>query len=130
MRKKKERLTEGKRNIIASLIDEYDIQSAEDIQDALKDLLGGTIESMLSTELDTHLGYESYERSNSSNSRNGSKSKKLRSKYRQFKIDVPQDRDRSFEPQIVKKRQKDISKIEEKIISMYAKGLSTRQISE
>lgn len=130
MRKKKERLTEGKRNIIASLIEEYDIQSAEDIQEALKDLLGGTIESMLRAELDTHLGYEPYERNDSLNARNGSKSKKLRSKYGQFEIDVPQDRDGSFEPQIVKKRQKDISQIEEKIISMYAKGLSTRQISE
>ena len=47
MAKRKERLTEGKKNIITSLIEEYDIQTAEDIQDALKDLLGGTIESML-----------------------------------------------------------------------------------
>ncbi|MDK2587556.1 IS256 family transposase [Romboutsia sedimentorum] len=130
MAKRKEKLSEGKRNIIASLIDEYDIQSAEDIQEALKDLLGGTIESMLRAELDTHLGYEPYERSVSLNARNGSKSKKVRSKYGQFEIDVPQDRDGSFEPQLVKKRQKDISHIEEKIISMYAKGLSTRQISE
>ena len=130
MRKRKEKMSEGKRNIIASLIEEYDIQSAEDIQDALKDLLGGTIESMLKAELDNHLGYEPYERNESSNSRNGSKSKMVRSKCGQLQIDVPQDRDGSFEPQIVKKRQKDISQIEEKIISMYARGLSTRQISE
>lgn len=130
MRKRKEKMSEGKRNIIASLIEEYDIQSAEDIQDALKDLLGATIESMLKAELDNHLGYEPYERNESSNSRNGSKSKMVRSKCGQLQIDVPQDRDGSFEPQIVKKRQKDISQIEEKIISMYARGLSTRQISE
>ncbi len=130
MGKMKEKLSEGKRNIIASLIEEYDIQSAEDIQDALKDLLGGTIESMLRTELDTHLVYEPYERSNSLNDRNGSKYKKLISKYGQFKIDVPQDPEGSFEPKLVKKRQKDISQIEEKIISMYAKRLSTHQISD
>jgi len=130
MKKRKERLSEGKRHIISSLIQEYDIQSAEDIQEALKDLLGGTIENMLKAELDNHLGYEPYERSESSNSRNGNKPKMVRSKYGQLEIDVPQDRDGSFEPHIVKKRQKDISQIEEKIISMYAKGLSTRQISD
>lgn len=130
MKKRKEKLSEGKRHIISSLIQEYDIQSAEDIQEALKDLLGGTIENMLKAELDNHLGYEPYERSESSNSRNGNKPKMVRSKYGQLEIDVPQDRDGSFEPHIVKKRQKDISQIEEKIISMYAKGLSTRQISD
>jgi transposase-like protein len=130
MKKRKEKLSEGKRHIISSLIQEYDIQSAEDIQEALKDLLGGTIENMLKAELDNHLGYEPYERSESSNSRNGNKRKMVRSKYGQLEIDVPQDRDGSFEPHIVKKRQKDISQIEEKIISMYAKGLSTRQISD
>lgn len=130
MGKRKEKRSEEKRNVIASLIDLYDIQSAEDIQDALKDLLGGTIENMLKAELDNHLGYEPYERSESSNARNGNKSKMVRSKYGQLEIDVPQDREGSFDPQIVKKRQKDISQIEEKIISMYAKGLSTRQISE
>ncbi|WP_316719128.1 IS256 family transposase [Terrisporobacter petrolearius] len=130
MGKRKQKLSEGKGNIIANLIEEYDIQSAEDIQEALKDLLGGTIESMLKAELDNHLGYEPYERTESSNSRNGSKPKMVRSQYGEFEIDVPQDRENTFEPQLVKKRQKDISSIEQKIISMYARGLSTRQISD
>lgn len=56
-------LNENKRNIIAALIDEYDIETAGDIQEALKDLLGGTIKSMMEAEMDDHLGYESYERS-------------------------------------------------------------------
>ena len=56
-------LTEGKKNIIAGLIEEYDIKTANDIQEALKDLLGGTIQEMLEAELNEHLGYESYERS-------------------------------------------------------------------
>ncbi|WP_346939788.1 IS256 family transposase [uncultured Clostridium sp.] len=128
--KRKERLSEGKKNIIADLIREYDIHSAEDIQDALKDLLGGTIESMLAAELDNHLGYDEYERNDSSDARNGKKQKQIRSKYGEMTIDVPQDRNSSFEPKVVRKRQKDISNIEDKIISMYAKGLTTRQISD
>ena len=130
MGKRRERLNEGKKNIIAQLIQEYDIHTAEDIQDALKDLLGRTIESMLTAELDNHLGYDPYERTDSANARNGKKQKTLRSKYGEIPIEVPQEREGSFEPQIVKKRQKDISSIEDKIISMYAKGLTTRQISE
>jgi transposase-like protein len=130
VKRKRETMSEGKKNIIAALLDEYDIQSAEDIQDALKDLLGGTIQSMLESEMDNHLGYEPYERSEGTNARNGKKSKMIRSKYGEMGIDVPQDRESSFEPKIVKKRQKDISGIEDKIIGMYAKGLSTRQISE
>lgn len=123
-------MTEGKRNIIQGLLQEYDIESAEDIQDALKDLLSGTIKEMMEAEMDDHLGYERYERSSESNSRNGTKPKRVRSKYGEFEVDVPQDRQSTFEPQIVPKRKKDISEIDDKIISMYAKGMSTRQISE
>ncbi|MGN0335203.1 MAG: IS256 family transposase [Lachnospiraceae bacterium] len=123
-------MTEGKRNLIQGLLKEYDIESAEDIQDALKDLLSGTIQEMLETEMDEHLGYEKYERSSEPNYRNGTKSKRVRSKYGEFEVDVPQDRQSSFEPQILPKRKKDISSIDDKIISMYAKGMSTRQISE
>ena len=127
---KRRKLTEGKKNIIAGLLREYDIQSAQDIEAALKDLLGGTIQSMLEAELDNHLGYDNYERSTNTDYRNGTKPKVLRSSYGEIPIDVPQDRDGDFEPRIVQKRKKDISGIEQKIIAMYAKGLSTRQISE
>lgn len=127
---KRRKLTEGKKNIIAGLLREYDIQSAQDIEAALKDLLGGTIQSMLEAELDNHLGYDNYERSTNTDYRNGTKPKVLRSSYGEIPIDVPQDRDGDFEPKIVQKRKKDISGIEQKIIAMYAKGLSTRQISE
>lgn len=124
------KMSEGKKNIITALLQEYDIQSAEDIQDALKDLLGGTIKEMMEAEMDEHLGYESYERSDNTNSRNAYKQKQIRSKYGETTIDVPQDRESTFEPKVVKKRQKDISAIDDKIISMYAKGMTTRQISE
>ena len=100
-------MTDGKRAIIQGLLQEYDIQNTQDIQDALKDLLGGTIKEMMEAEMDDHL-----------------------SSYGSMDIDVPQDRNSSFDPKIVKKRQKDISDIDQKIISMYAKGMTTKQISE
>ena len=123
-------LNENKKNIISALIEEYDIETADDIQEALKDLLGGTIKSMMESEMDEHLGYENYERSDNDNYRNGTKRKTVRSNYGEFQIDVPQDRQSSFEPKVVKKRQKDISGIDQQIISMYARGLTTRQISK
>jgi transposase-like protein len=123
-------MTEGKRNIIHQLLQEYDIETAEDIQEALKDLLGGTIKEMMEAEMDNHLGYEKSERSDSDDYRNGYKNKKINSSYGSMDIQVPQDRKSTFEPQVVKKRQKDISDIDQKIISMYAKGMTTRQISE
>ena len=129
-RRKREPMSEGKKNIIAKLIEEYDIRTAKDIEDALRDLMGGTIQEMLEAELDEHLGYRSYERSDSSNYRNGKKTKKIRGNLGETEIEVPQDRDGTFEPKVVKKRQKDISGIEQKIISLYAKGMTTRQISD
>ena len=129
-RRKREPMSEEKKNIIAELIEEYDIRTAKDIEDALRDLMGGTIQEMLEAELDGHLGYRSYERSDSSNYRNGKKTKKIRGNLGETEIEVPQDRDGTFEPKVVKKRQKDISGIEQKIISLYAKGMTTRQISD
>ena len=102
-------MTEGKRNIIQQLLQEYDIETAEDIQDALKDLFGGTIKEMMEAEMDDHLGYQKSERSDSDDYRNGDKSKRVNSSYGSMDIYVPQDRKSTFEPQIVKKRQKDIS---------------------
>lgn len=123
-------MTEGKRNIIRGLLEEYDIETAEDIQAALRDLLGGTIKEMMEAEMDDHLGYEKSERSDNDDYRNGYKTKRINSSYGSMEIDVPQDRKSTFEPQVVKKRQKDISDIDQKIISMYAKGMTTRQISD
>ena len=62
-------MSEGKKNIIGMLLEEYDIKSAKDIEDALKDLLGGTIQEMLESEMDEHLGYQEYERSDNPDSR-------------------------------------------------------------
>ena len=77
----KVQMTDGKRAIIHQLLDEYDIQTAEDIQDALKDLLGGTIKEMMEAEMDDHLGYSKSQRSESDDYRNGYKSKRVNSSY-------------------------------------------------
>ena len=85
-------MTDGKRNIIQQLQQEYDIQLAEDIQDALKDLLGATIKEMMETEMDEHLGYEKPRRSNKDDYRNSYKPKRINSSYGSMDIQVPQDR--------------------------------------
>lgn len=123
-------MTDGKRNLIRALLQEYEIESAQDIQDALKDLLGSTIKEMMESKIDEHMGYQKSQRSDSDNYRNGYKTKQINSSYGSMTIDVPQDRKSTFEPKVVKKRQKDISDIDQKIISMYAKGMTTRQISD
>src|SRR5699024_5766266 len=85
-------MTEGKRNIIHQLMEEYDIQTAEDIQEALKDLLGGTIKEMMEAEMEDHLGYEKSERSDNDDYRNGYKRKRINSSYGSMEIEVQKDR--------------------------------------
>lgn len=96
----------------------------------LQRLLGGMIEQMLEKEMDEHIGYTKHavEGHNSGNSRNGKTSKIVQSSYGPLELEVPRDRNGEFEPQVVKKRQRNISSFDNKIISMYAKGMSTRDI--
>jgi len=88
-------MTDGKRAIIQQLLQEYDIQ------DALKDLLGGTIKEMMEAEMDHHLGYEKSERTDSLDEvrdyRNGYKTKQVNSSFGSMDIEVPQDRLSEFE---------------------------------
>lgn len=96
----------------------------------LQRLLGPMIEKMLEAESDEHLGYDKHSPKgyNTGNSRNGSSSKTLTSSVGSIDIKVPRDRKGEFSPQLVKKRQTDISSLDSKIISMYAKGMTTRDI--
>ena len=89
-------MTEGKRNIIHQLLEEYDIQTAEDIQDALKDPLDGTIKEMMEAEIDDHLGYEKSQRSDNVDYRNGYKRYMVFMSYGSMEIEVPQNRKSSF----------------------------------
>ena len=113
------------------IIDEYDPKSLEDMNSALKDIFGPMLEAMLKGEMDDHLGYKSNDKSlkESDNRRNGYGKKTLKTTNGKIDINVPRDRDASFEPQLIKKRERDISDIESKVIAMYARGMSQRDIS-
>lgn len=123
-------MSDGKREIIARLIEEYDIRSAEDIQNALRDLLGRTIQGMMEGEMETQKKEKQEEDPAYTDSRNGYKTKTLRSNYGPVEVNVPQDRKSDYDPKIVPKYGRDISEIDEKIIRMYARGMTTRQISD
>ena len=121
----------AKREKLTALLQQLDVNSMQDINDLFKDMIGAFLENGLEGELDDHLGYTKYDYRNKStdNCRNGTSSKKLKSSYGEIDIDVPRDRKAEFEPELVKKQQTSISgDIEEKIISMYAKGMTTSDI--
>ena len=109
-----------------------DCQTTGDIQAKLKRLFAGTIEQMLEAEMDEHLGYEknSVAGNNSGNSRNGYGKKTITSDYGECEISVPRDRNGEFEPKIIEKRQTRTDEIEQKILAMYAKGMSQRDIED
>ena len=129
-RKSKYAIPEEKKELLVNLIEMYDIKTAADLQDALKDLLGGTIQTMLEQEINEQIKAKEEANPEYNDSRNGFKDKTLRSSMGEIPIRVPQDRNSDFEPRVVPKYQRDISQIEGKIIAMYARGMSTRQISD
>ncbi len=96
----------------------------------LQRLLGGMVEQLLEKEMEEHIGYSKYspEGHHTGNSRNGKLSKSVQSSYGPLDLEVPRDRNGDFEPKIVKKRQRNITSFDQKILSMYAKGMSTRDI--
>lgn len=95
---------ETKRSKIAKMfIEEYQPQSAQDIQEALKDILGDTMEELLKAELDKHLDYGYGEKQLSLNTRNGSRKKTVRSSYENIDLNIPRDREGTFEPQALRK---------------------------
>lgn len=116
---------------IRELLLSSNISSMDDIQDLFKETIAEFMESGLEAELDDELGYGRYDYRNkdTDNSRNGHSSKTLRTSYGDVEVAVPRDRKGEFEPQILKKNQTSISQdIEEKILSMYAKGMTTGDI--
>jgi putative transposase len=97
---------------------------------AIKKLIKNAVEQMLQCEMSEHLGYEKHapEGRNTGNSRNGVSSKSLKSDFGKLEIEVPRDRNGEFDPTVVKKNQTDLGFLDEKIISMYARGMSVRDI--
>ena len=128
---RKEKMSEERKRLIQEFIKSNDFKSTVDIQEAIKDLFKDTIQEMLNAELTEHLGYEKNEYTdNKENYRNGYSQKTVHSSEGDITLDIPRDRQGSFDPIIVEKGQKDISSIEEKIIRMYARGMSNQNIYE
>ena len=131
MSKKPER-REGSQAIAKAILDQYKPTTAKEMQEALRDVFGPMIEAMLQGEMESHLGYEKNDREakGTANRRNGYTNKTVKSSMGDIAIRTPRDRDGSFEPQIIPKRTKDVSGIEDKVLTMYAKGMSQRDIAE
>ena len=104
------------------------IKTEADLNEFRQMLTKITVETALNAELDDHLGYSKHEVSDSSNSRNGFMGKTLQTDDGQFEIDTPRDREGSFEPQLVKKRQRRFTSMDDKILFLYAQGMTTREI--
>lgn len=113
-------------------IKEKNMKSVDDVQSALKDLFADTIQEMLEAEIESSLGYAKHDMKNkrTTNSRNGYSKKTVRSEYGDVDIQVPRDREGDFEPNIVKKHQSNVTGIEDQILALYAKGVSTRDIQD
>ena len=119
------------KELIREIVKKGNFNSAADIQEALKELMKEFIQESLEAELDNQLGYEKYGKNDENdNSRNGYSKKKVKSSFGEIELDIPRDRNSEFEPKIVPKYSRDISNLEEKVISMYGLGMSTRDINK
>lgn len=126
------RKNESKNELVNAIIEAYQPETAKDVQDALKDIFGPIFESMLQGEMNAHLGYENNSKisKETDNRRNGYIKKNVKTSMGEMTVDVPRDRNGSFEPVVIPKRTKDISDIDQKVLSLYAKGMSQRDISD
>ena len=117
---------------IRQIITENNINNVADVYTLLKDSFKDILQELMEAELDSALGYQKNQKGDihTDNKRNGHSPKKLKSQYGEFQIDVPRDRNGEFEPKLIPKYQRDISGIEEKVISLYARGMSTRDIHD
>lgn len=117
--------------LVKKIFQENDIQNIADAQSLMKDMFKDMVSLMLEAEMDETLGYSKYERNtNTNNSRNGNNQKKVKTSLGEVELDIPRDREGVFEPQVVPKYSRDISDIEDKIISMYGRGMSTTDIND
>lgn len=117
---------------VKDLIKTSNITTVDDITTTLKEMFKDVLQEILEAELDEHLGYEKYDISekNTNNSRNGFSKKNVKTAFGNIELDVPRDRKGEFKPNIVPKHKRDISGLEQKIISLYARGMSTRDIHD
>ena len=116
------------KELIRELIKEEEFSSTKEIMESVKSMFKDVLQEALEAELDEQLGYERYEKSDTKNRRNGHSAKTVRSEFGDVEIAVPRDRNGEYEPKLIPKHSRSIEGMEEKIISLYAAGLSTRDI--
>ena len=124
------RLNERESELVALLC--ADCETPAELTAKLKQLFAGSLEKMLEAEMEEHLGYDKHAAigKNSGNSRNGFNKKTIKSEWGESEISVPRDRNGTFEPQVIEKRQTRTDDIETRVLAMYSKGLSTRDIED
>lgn len=133
MQRKKTELEKRKEQLFRELVQISGINSAEGAQNLIKEMLSGTLQQMLESEMDEKLGYSKYDykNKNTDNSRNGYSTKSIDTSNGEIELEIPRDRNGEFEPKIIGKYETRLSgDIEEKIISMYAKGMTQADISD
>ena len=120
------------KELIRQIIADGGFQTPKDIGDYLKDMFKDVIQEMLEKELALELGYEKGDSLNkhTENRRNGYSKKTVKSQFGNIDLDIPRDRDSNYNPKVIPKHTRDISALEEKIISLYARGMSTRDIHD
>jgi len=128
MSRKAQKLNEVEMELVRSIASEC--VTTEDIQNKLKSLFSGTLEQILETEMDEHLGYDKHNPSGngSGNSRNGYSTKRISSQFGETEVEIPRDRNGEFEPQVLPKYQTRGEDIESRVMAMYSKGMSTHDI--
>lgn len=117
---------------IRQIISQNDISSVADVYSLMKESFKDILQELLEAEMDVTLGYEKNQKGNLAidNKRNGHSPKTIKSQYGEFQLDIPRDRNGEFEPKLIPKYQRDVSGIEEKVLSLYARGMSTRDIHD
>lgn len=123
---------EARRKQIRELLGQLDVSDMSDLREQFREMLGWILENGLEAELDEELGYSKHDYKNKTdrNSRNGHSRKTMKTSFNEMELAIPRDREGEFEPQIVKKQKTTLTgDIEKKILSMYAKGMTTNDIS-
>lgn len=120
------------KELLRSYVKEQNFKSSNDVLTAMKEMFADVLQEALEAEMDTHLGYDRYEISEKStdNSRNGYSKKIVKSELGNVELNMPRDRKGEFEPQIVPKHKRNITGLDEKILSLYAKGMTTTDIKD
>lgn len=120
------------KELLRNYIKEQNFKSSNNVLAAMKEMFADVLQEALEAEMDTHLGYDRYDISEKStdNSRNGYSKKTVKSELGNVELNMPRDRKGEFEPQIVPKHQRNITGLDEKILSLYAKGMTTTDIKE